>query len=261
MLKLAKQFEGLELQARDGAVGNVSDLYFDDAEWRVRYLVVDTGSWLSGRSVLISTAALVTTATGELSVFLTKEQVRNSPGIDTDKPVSRQYEEQLHAYYAWPYYWGGPFVGGGLTSSAPAAAVPVAAATERRSQASQASGMASTERPAELPGDPHLRSADEVRGYHIQARDGAIGHIEDFVVDGQSWEVRHVIVDTRNWWPGRKVMLSRDRLVDIDWVESRASVDLTRDAIKGSPEFDPGKLSQDYTDRLEAHYRGYPARR
>jgi hypothetical protein len=95
---------GYTILATDGRLGGVAEFYFDDAAWVIRYLVVDTGGWHAARKVLISPAALARPdhASRTFPVTLTREQVRHSPGIDTDKPVSRQHEAALRRYYTCP---------------------------------------------------------------------------------------------------------------------------------------------------------------
>lgn len=199
MLRSSKDLRGYTLHATDGDIGTVADFYFDDARWTVRYLVADTGGWLSGRQVLISPLALGAADWQErrLHTTLTREQVEHSPGSDTDQPVSRQHESELARYYRWPYYWGAAEAWGGYTYPYELMAATAAAEADRQ------------EPPAEEEhGDPHLQSVREVTGYRIGARDGAIGHVEDFIVDDQSWAIRYLVVDTRDWLPGKRVLIA-----------------------------------------------------
>lgn len=62
--------------------------------------------------------------------------------------------------------------------------------------------------PADKSADVHLRSAAELRRYRIQGSDDAIGHVEDFIVDDKTWEVRYLVIDTSNWWFGKKVLVA-----------------------------------------------------
>lgn len=246
MLRNAKSLEGYELHARDGAIGKVKDVYFDDAQWQVRYLVVSAGSWLTGREVLIGAAALIAREWEKraLTVDLTKEQVRNSPAVATDRPVSRKQERELHNFYAWPYYWTAPMMGIGFAPLSP----PLFG------DASGSTGVGVTT-PVEVKSDPNLRSAHAIRGYRIEATDGSIGHVEDFLIDDESWRVPYLLVDTRNWWPGKKIIVSPAQIRNMDWVNSVVNLALTRDAIKSGPEFDEAQaVTKDYTDRLETHY-------
>lgn len=264
MLRNAKFFEGFELRASDGAIGKVKDIYFDDERWHLRYFVVDTGGWLNGRTVLISPEAVTAPRYHEkaLATGLTQEQVRNSPAVDTDRPVSRQQELELNQYYAWPYYWGAPALGTGYVG---AAAAPTAAALRAEIAPKQRTvGAAPSETSIEADmresakGDPHLRSAGVVRGYKLEARDGSIGHVEDLLIEDNTWAVRFLLVDTRNWWPGKKVLVPLSHVLDFDWRNSRLRVDLAREAIKAGPEFEEERpLADEYTDRLEAHYRNF----
>ena len=181
MLRNVTRLRGFEIRAKDGEVGTLDQFYFDDETWAIRYLIVNTGIWLSGRLVLVSPIALrqANWESRRLDVALTKKQVEDSPGIDTHKPVSRQHEAVYMGYYGYPYYWGGPNLWG-LASYPAGLSVQREAVTE--AEAAQARAGKETT-------DSHLRSTNEVTGYHIDAADGEIGHVEDFIVDD---EVLHV---------------------------------------------------------------------
>lgn len=239
MLRSIKELEGYTILATDGEIGHVDEFYFDDETWTVRYLVVDTGPWLFGRQVLISPVALDDPdwISQRLPVILTKEQVENSPDINLDRPVSRQHELELHQYYRWTAYWGAPLEPG-PTQPGP---VPPSAVEEPVIEKAQ--------------GDPNLRSTDEVTGYHIQARDGEVGHVEDFLVAEDSWTIHYLVVDTRNWLPGRKVLVSPQWVETVNWLDSKVHVDLVRETIKNSPEYDPSSpVSRTYEEELYDHY-------
>ena len=233
---------GYTIRANDGDIGTVSEFYFDDHTWTIRYVVVDTGGWLPGRKVLISPVALNRPdwESRTFPVNLTKEQMRNSPSIDTDKPVSRQHETKLHGYYGWPIYWGAGSMFGGFQAS------PLLIMET----------VNEDESPPEKPeSDTHLRSTSQVTGNHVEATDGEIGHVENFMVDDETWAIRYLLVDTRNWLPGKKVLVSPRWIKRVSWAESKVFVDLTRDAIKNSPEFDPRKpVTLDYEGELHDYY-------
>jgi hypothetical protein len=232
MLRSARDLRGYTIQAIDGPIGTVYDGYFDDQVWTIRYLVVETGSWLSGRRVLLSPVALDTPEweTKTLPVKLTQEQVKGSPPVDTDKPVSRQMEEQLHAHYGWPPYW---------VSTRALAAVQV---VEQKYE-------------DEAGEDLTLRSVREVIGYDIRATDGKVGHVEDFVVDDGSWVMRYMVVDTRDWLPGRKVLVAPAWIDAVTWPERDVYVGLSRETVKNSPEFDPSDpVNREYELRLYDYY-------
>ncbi|HYB71109.1 MAG TPA: PRC-barrel domain-containing protein [Candidatus Bathyarchaeia archaeon] len=249
MLRAAHDVKGLPIAAVDGEIGRVKDLYFDDLIWTARYLVVDTGTWLPGRRVLISPMSVKSaTLRDRVEVSLTREQVEKSPPVDADKPVDRQEEEALSRYYRYRYYWEGPYRWGLLGyPGMPPIPAPVAGD-------SVVDEMAAREGESAL-GDPTLRSVRDVVGYHIAARDGEVGHVEDFLIDERAWAIRYLVVDTRNWWPGKRVLLSPEWIKTVSWADSRVYVDLGRDEIKGAPPYDPGhEVAREYETRLFEHH-------
>jgi len=240
MLHKIKTLKGYSLASLDGEIGAVKEFYFDDKHWTIRYLVADTGNWLTGRKVLISPFALVGAIEEErhITVNLTKKQIEDSPPLDSDEPISRQFEEAYNGYYEWPTYWGGPYMWG---------AYPYAIVRDRehKSEATQDAKA----------WDPNLRSTLEVSSYHIQASDGEIGHVEDFIIDDETWAIRYLIVDTRNWWPGKKALVSPQWIERVSWEESKVFVNLTREAIKQSPEYtEDSLLTREYETSLHIHY-------
>lgn len=248
MLKPASGFKGLTIAATDGDIGSVNDLYFDDLSWTIRYLVVDTGTWLPGRQVLISPLS-VRRVDDKILVDLTRNQVQNSPPVEADKPVNRQQEEAIARYYDQRYYWEGPYRWGLLAypgmPPVPTAPIPADAMGEE---------MAARER--ETPsGDPTLRSSRDVTGYYIAALDGEIGHVDDFLVEDRAWAIRYLLVATRNWWPGKKVLISPEWIKTVSWADSLVQVDLRRDEIKAAPEYDPSRpFDREYESRLIEHH-------
>jgi len=243
MLRSVDSLIGYRLLAIDGDLGKIRDLYFDDRAWGVRYFMVDTGGWLTGRRVLISPvdADAPDRITATLPVRLSKKQVEGSPAATEDRPVSRQFEAELSSYYGWPPYWSPSPAGVPAQTGVPAMDQAIKKAKEDEDN------------------DPHLRSAREVVGYHIQAVDDEAGHVEDMVVDIGSWSVRYVVVDTRNWLPGRKVLVAPNWIDSVSWKDRKVRVDLTREEIKGSPEFNPEEpVNRQYETRLYDYY-GRPA--
>ena len=197
MLWNASVIKGYAIEASDGDIGTVSDFLFDDASWLVRWLVVDTGNWLSGRKVLLPPSVLGRLYAKDrvFAVKLTKQQIKDSPEIDTDRPVSRQMETSVYDYYGWSPYWGTGFYMGGYGYMPGALAAPYLGS--RRHEDDIADARRSHD-------DPHLRSVEAVTGYHIHASDGEIGHVDDFLVEDADWSIRYLVVDTKNWWPGRR---------------------------------------------------------
>lgn len=244
MLINAKALKGYKLKGLDGEIGSVKEFYFDDQHWAIRYLVADTGSWLSGRLVLISPYALesIDKVSEFITINLTKEQIENSPSLESDKPVSRQFEEGFNGYYGYPMYWGGIHMWGYYPGIVKDSKEWKKAILEEKSW------------------DAHLRSTKNVSGYNIQAQDGEIGHVEDFIVDDETWAIRYMIIDTKNWWPGKKVLVSPHWIERVSWEESKVFVNLSQEAIKQSPIFNEESLiSRNYEIDLHRHYnhKGY----
>lgn len=271
MLYKATTLKGYALRSLDGEIGRVKEFYFDDRHWTIRYLVADTGDWLPGRQVLLSPRALISVNKEEqhIGIGLTKKQIEDSPSLDSDKPVSRQYEATYSGYYGWPMYWGGPYMWG--TSLFPTIMPDTG---EMRQSARGVSQYGMEESTTALPstetlpavdrdahtGNAHLRSTHNVSGYHIQATDGEIGHVDDFIIDDETWAIRYLRVDTVNWWPGKKVLIAARWIDRVSWDESKVFVKLTRAAIKQAPDYtDESLLTREYESKLHGYYtrQGY----
>ncbi len=245
MLRHAKHLEDYELRARDGKIGHVHDFYFDDRTWTVRYLVVDTGSWLSSRKVLISPTAVSCAEWDQklLPVNLTREQVRESPGVESEGPVSREEEAALTHYYNWPAYWGSAaFSDVGFALPVVPMMPPAALEAAQPNQAT-------------VQEEHHLRSVRAVTGHIIEAPDGDVGHVDDFLIEDRSWEIRYMIADTRPWQPGKKVIVAPQWIHEVGWDEARVYVDLARATIQASPPYDPTQqVTPDYAGQLHDQY-------
>lgn len=254
MLLSMKNLSDYKIEAADGSIGHVYGFLFDDQSWAIRYLVVDTAYWLPGRKVLIALSALGKPE-GPMDAFpvdLTREQVKNSPDINTEKPVSRQQEIELYQYYHWAPYWNTGFD----PIATPYAPVIPPMSRQQQAEMEQPTG---TEGEHASSGDPHLRSTKEVTGYKIHAKDGLIGHIEDFLIDDANWIIRYMVVDTRDWLPGKKVIMPPQWVKEINWEQAESIVDVTKETVKNSPAFDPSEpVSREYETRLYDYY-GWPA--
>ena len=242
MFRNTNELQDYAIHATDGMVGHVRDFYFDDQAWVIRYLVVEAGNWLTGRKVLVSPMLFEVPAwtTRELSVTRTREQIRNSPDIDTARPVSRQQEAEYMNYYSYPYYWGGTSLWGGQMS--PDMLVPgYGSLTTPPVGANPAlvSAFTVAQQERHANDDPHLRSCLAVTGHHILALDGEIGHVEGFLVDDKTWAIRYLVIDTSNWWLGRKVLIAPLWIDSVNWVDRTVSISLTCQAIQAAPPYDP----------------------
>lgn len=245
MLNTLNNLSGYKLRATDGDLGKVDEFYFDDQTWFIRYLIVQTGKWLADRRVLISPVSVghPDPDSKTISVSLTSERVRNSPEIDTKKPVYRQHEEELSAYYNWPMYWQ-PGMSGNDTYVMPVYP-PLIETPDKEQKQSEKSDT----------DDPHLRSSRQITGYYIHAVNGEIGHVDDFIVDDEIWKISYLVVKTKNWLPSKKVLISPEWIREINWADETVYIDLSREEISESPEFDPSEpLNAEYENALKNHY-------
>jgi hypothetical protein len=261
MLRSMNDLENYTIHATDGTIGRVTDFYFDDERWVIRYLVVDTGSWLSSRKVLISPIAIGEPNWTEkvLPVSITKEQVKNSPDIDTEKPVSRQHEIRYLGYYGYPFYWGGAGLwGAGTYPNMSMGEYGGLVSTPPSEQSGLEKIYAEADAARHQDDDPHLRSCKAVMDYHIQAVDGDIGHVQGLLVDEETWAIRYLIVNTSNWWLGHLVLVARQWIQKVSWSDTTVSVNLTRQALKDAPAYDSAaQLNREQEVNMFKHY-GHP---
>ena len=237
MLSSLHEIVGYKIHATDEHIGSVEDMLFDDHQWKVRYLVIDTGEWLKERLVLVSPMAVKEPQGKDrvLPLSLTKEQIEGSPSLATHLPVSRQHETSLIQYYGWDPYWYAETYPIGMPAPRVAGPMPEEGGQERR--------------------DANLRSLNEVRGYHIHAEDGQIGHVDDFIARTGDWTIRYMAIDTHNWIPGKKVLIAPQWITGVAWEERMVNVGLERKTIKDSPDYDStAPITREYESRLHDYY-------
>lgn len=241
MLQPLENFRGLTLHARDGELGRIEDFRFDH-QWTVRYLVVRTGTWF-GRHVLISpiSTAQADWVDGRLDVRLTRGQIRNSPEVPPGTPISRETERAYARYYGYPAYWAGPHLWawaptpGELDSTPPEDYTPL-------------------ERDDIAVGDRSLRSVQALRGQHVNARDGDVGHVEDGIIDDQTWHIAYLLIDTSHWFAGQRMLVPTALVRDVAWTKWIA-IEATRDQIQSAPRYDTAQpLDRTVSDALSRHY-------
>ncbi len=254
---------GSFVEAKDGRVGAVKNFLFDDQSWKIRWMVVETGHWLSDRKILIHPSAIArldlggppeanlpmvsVAATPTVVVQLTKHEIESSPEAREDEPVSEQMQAELYEHYGWDAFWGGTYFG---PDAIDPISKPIIAETEARPAAAIRSN------PGE--GDPHLRSVVEARSYHVHATDGDIGHVENFLADDVNWDIRYLVVATHNWWPGEHVQLAPHAVRSIDWAERRINVNVSRDQVRSSPPWDPLALADQIAQERYHRHFGWP---
>jgi uncharacterized protein YrrD len=225
VLHLARKIRGAPVLATDGEIGSVEDFFFEEDRWAVRYVYVDTGRWLSGKRVLISPMSVkMPWNRAGVHVTLTRDQVWHSPEVQSHA-LSRVSEAELLKYYGYPIYWGAGGVWGAFENPGALVAQPV-------------TPPPSGDGPVVDLEAHHLRSTNQSTGYHLHARDGEIGHVDDFVIGEESWRIRYLLVDTSNWIGGRSVVVLTDSVTRVDQEHGRLHVDATRDQIRNSGTFE-----------------------
>lgn len=265
MLRSIGDLRGFLVTTSEGEiVASVENFYFDDEKWAIRYLVVETkgDDERAGRKVLVSPAAVseLIRETNVLQLTLKKDEILKSPDIDTEKPVSRQRELEVLTHFEWPRYWSGAQLWGASGYPAPYTPLQLPSGAERDDATAQTVSSANEMDLAQKAhADPHLRSVKEVKSYYIEAADGSLGHVEDFLVEEGTWAIRYIVIDTKNWWPGKSVLISSRWIESVRWSKTKVYVGLSRKAIRSAPEFDATKkLSRDFEARLHKHYRKTP---
>jgi hypothetical protein len=254
-----------KIKSVDLAFGDIRDLYFDDVSWMLRYFVVDVGTWLEGRHVLISPESLTEYREDEnaFACKLTRQQIHDSPLFDSQKTVSRQQEESLSKHYGWTPYWVTPMAAFPLPGlyTYPI----VGAASDRWNQQNKMAPTVAKEVEARQDMDreqeAHLRSFQEIKSYGLQATDGDIGELDDLLLDTASWRVTHIIVDTRKWWPGGQVVIDRALVTDISWGDAKIVVAMSREDVKNAPRFDKDQtITEPYMQQLSQYYQSFKDR-
>jgi uncharacterized protein YrrD len=223
MLHLARKVCGAPVLATDGEIGTVEDFFFEEDRWTVRYLLVETGRWVSGKRVMVSPMSVaVPWNRAGVRVTLTREQVWNSPQVE-QQAFSREAEAELLRYYGYPIYWGAGGIWGAFENPGALLAQPMVPPPP--------------EGPVVNVEQQHLRSTNQSTGYHLHATDGEIGHVDDFVIGEESWRIRYLLVDTSNWIGGRSVVVLTETVTRIDKPRGLLHVDATREQIRTSGSF------------------------
>ncbi|MAR90947.1 MAG: hypothetical protein CML06_08705 [Pseudomonadales bacterium] len=231
---------GYHLDAKDDRLGRCKDFLFDDRDWVVRYMVADTHRWLpGGRNVLISPISLGIPHEEEkaIPVKLNVDQIKDSPPLEENRPISREYELRLFQYYGYGFYWMGNGLWG--THPHPGPLVDTQALDEQEGRTEER--------------EYHLRSASEIDGYSIRALDDNLGHVDDILVDDVSWQIQYLVINTRNWLPGgKRIVVPRQAVAELSWPQQLVKIDRTEDQIKAGIEYEPDRLADpNYEARLE----------
>jgi sporulation protein YlmC with PRC-barrel domain len=252
-----KDFQTFTVHATDGDIGKITDVLFDDRSWTVRYIVLDTAKWLPGKKVLLSPESFVKTrpvADGALHVNLTKEQVKDSPPLESDLPVSRQHEVNLHSYFGWDPYWTGPTGNMGFP-------YPDATLTRSDSYTMMHADWQRFADTREKKFNAHLRSLADLVGYKISTKDyDLFGEVSDAIMDTKDWLVIDLVLSSHRWLPGGKHFVCSPMFVDdIDEAERVLSVVQLKEILLESPEFDFDTYGESYRKSLVKHYLNFDA--
>lgn len=186
------------ITASDGEAGRVRDFLFNDQSWDIRYLVVDMGNWLRRHDVVVPVTALDLPdwKTKTCHTCLSKEQLRDCPGVDTKKPVSRQQELAMREYFGPLACWADARFG---MTSIPAFAKFAAPAGE----------------------NSHLRSACRLMGHRVWATDGNMGQLHGFVMDEGTWHIKYLEVSVSGWHDQSITLIPSEWVDRISWAECR----------------------------------------
>ena len=249
MLRQIRELGTYRLHATDGDVGHLEQFYFDDRDWKITYFVVDIGTWLHGKKVLMRPSAIigVDAQTKTINAAFTKREVEDSEDIGLHKPEGLEQPHDYSLYLGFPYYPGL----NALTDSDRDLVV----------RADDLEKGKTSEHSFPQAYDEHLRSSKLVSRYHVMAVDGEIGQIEDGIVDDQTWTIQYLVSTVRNWWSSKKVLVPTEWILWVSAAESNVYVGLTRTNIATAPAFDPEKpLTNDLEIALNNHYWDYRLR-
>ena len=223
------------IRALDGELGKVHEFYFDDRLWQIRYLVVELGTWIKSRRVLISPLALAAFDGDQLTVQLTKSDIGNCPESETDKPVSLQQSERAETLFAMSQPFGG--LGGGGASALPLVARHTLGDPERGTRWNR-----------------HLRSSRAVARYVLLADEGECGGIENFLIDDRTWTIRFLVIKPSLRRNPALRLLGTAMVSGIRWEQESVDIGCSRADVEKLPCFDPAlHVNVSYEDFLD-HY-------
>jgi uncharacterized protein YrrD len=210
----ASAIKGYAIAATDGDVGHVADILIDSASWMVRWLIVDTGSWLNQRTVGLPVWALSRPEpeTQDLAVTLTRRQIERSPQIDGDRRLTLEREVLMSEHYA----------------------------SGRRSQPEPVQGSATTlvrAKQATVESSGNLVSLNVLKNASVEASDGEIGHVDSLIVDTETWTIIYLVVHTGHWWADKKVLILPRIVVHIDDIRGSIDLNVSREKVRGSPDY------------------------
>jgi uncharacterized protein YrrD len=248
-----EKVRNVAVSATDGLLGKVDQFFFDSGSWAIRYIVVEMGPLLSTQKKLLSPRAIQSIGPEELRVNISKDQLRRSPDVDADQPVSRQKELEIHKHFGWSFYWDNPDYATTFgTSLYPGMNIyPDAPRDTDRNDEKNRQDLA---RECE-PEKRCLRSTKKVTGYTVVAQDQEIGSVKEFLFDDEHWVLRYIIAETGPLLASKKHILSSQWSQKIEWRTNRIYFDIDPTIIKHGPPYDTGILiSRTYEKELYDYY-------
>ncbi|MDQ0207815.1 PRC-barrel domain-containing protein [Alkalicoccobacillus murimartini] len=255
----AKTLESFSMNATDGELGSIADLYFESNTFTLRYFVGDTRTWFFGGKVLLSPEA-VTSIDAEkehINVNETKEQIKNSPKPSEHEPVSRQYEAELRDHYGWKHYWGAPIGGVGAGMGTPGAypAAPGLIIPPPVSNPQSDQGEYESEALSHQTNHNFLQSINDLRGYTIHAKNGEVGKVLDFMLNEHDWSINYIIVDVGGVFTREPVPLAAEWITDISWQDKTITVNVEKELIERAPNYELHEpFTREHEAELYSHY-------
>ncbi|MCC3144961.1 PRC-barrel domain-containing protein [Halanaerobium sp. Z-7514] len=252
MLRKLNELKAFKVQGKEEELGEVSDFYFDQDHFILRYLVLDTDCWLKKEQTLISTDEIeaIDHNKKEIKTTMRAEALENGPSLEKNQPISKIMEENVVDYYDWPLYWASTSSGGVPT---------IPAGTKMREKLFDFETLTDEEKQAkEEELDSNLRSLNEISGYEIQAVDKSFGKVKDLFVDEEDWLIRYLLIDTRKILPSKKVIIAPEWVRHISWDKKQIFVDKSKKEIKNAPKYEEDEakelVDRDYEEDLYDHY-------
>ncbi|GGD02692.1 hypothetical protein GCM10007216_36830 [Thalassobacillus devorans] len=258
MLYFASTLKNYNIQANDGELGKVKDLYFDDKKWTVRYLVADTRKWLPGKKVVVSPSGVKAVDTGEEVVHVenNKEDIRHNATLEEKQDFSYEKEMELSDTFGWKQYWAGEFLWGGYLTPMDPVEEPARAAEPQTTQEPPINDNVHDRK-------DKLRSSESIKGEFkhgvVHGENGKIGYIKDLMIDEGTWRIRYLLVDTSEWSTNERVLLSPDWLQSVDWLTNDFYIDLKLETIEDGPNYEKDQtVTKEFEEMIYRKYRKEP---
>ena len=226
MLINLEQLRARQVHANDGDIGKIKDIIFDDEHWTVRFFVLDTHPWMPlSKKVLISPISIlkIEENSDDIILAMSKQMVEDSPKVEDQETVSREFELRYFDHFGYSYYWLGSHPWGDYTYPSALTNQNMIVTNELKQN--------------DIEKTNHLREVSEVSHYNLHASDGDKGHVHDFIWDSKGWSLKYLVVDTSNWFiGGKRVLVPCDKIDSISWEKKTVECKLSKEEINACPE-------------------------